>query len=351
MDSENLSDIDFQQQLLNEVSRSFAFTIPQLPETLRRVISNAYLLCRIADTIEDENHLTYDQKKFFWFELTSIVSDSKSPEKFSKDLLSILPSTNSTSEKNLIRNFNRIISINRRLSEIERERIKRCLNIMCEGMKTFQKKKNPQGLKSLTDFNEYCYYVAGVVGELLTDLFCDYSIEISRNRAILKKLAVSFGQSLQMTNILKDLWKDLDRGICWLPTDIFQKDGFDLNNLSKKKYYEGFAKGIFELITIANSHLKNALTFSLLIPKKEKGLRKFCLWAIGMAIFTLKKINGKRFFIMREEAKISRRIVKGIIFITNLTLGHNILLKILFFIFTRGFTKQCSGGSSKTLSF
>ena len=45
------SDDDFQSDMLEQVSRTFALTIPQLPPTLRRVVANAYLLCRIVDTI------------------------------------------------------------------------------------------------------------------------------------------------------------------------------------------------------------------------------------------------------------------------------------------------------------
>ena len=50
----NLEDAAYQDEILQYVSRTFALTIPQLPESLCKVVSNAYLLCRIADTIEDE---------------------------------------------------------------------------------------------------------------------------------------------------------------------------------------------------------------------------------------------------------------------------------------------------------
>jgi farnesyl-diphosphate farnesyltransferase len=330
------SDLDFQQQLLEGVSRSFAFTIPQLPEALRGVVTNAYLLCRIADTIEDENALTTDQKQFFFGELIAVVSDNASPAKFASDLLSLLSSGTSSAERELIRNLHHIIRITRGFSEQEREALKRCVMLMCAGMGRFQECKSPQGLRDLVDLNDYCYYVAGVVGELLTQLFCDYSVEISKKRATLTKLSVSFGQGLQMTNILKDLWNDKERGICWLPQDLFQKVGFDLAGLSRERYHHGFGKGLSELIAIAYGHLKNALAYTLLLPRSEKGLRRFCLWAIGMAIFTLQKMNGRSHFPNREEVKISRRSVRGIILATHLTVRSNVLLKILFFLSTRG---------------
>src|SRR5213080_2251391 len=60
-----LSDDDFQSAMLEGVSRTFALTIPQLPSRLCRVVSNAYLLCRIVDTIEDEPVISPRQKSYF----------------------------------------------------------------------------------------------------------------------------------------------------------------------------------------------------------------------------------------------------------------------------------------------
>jgi hypothetical protein len=52
------------------------------------------------------------------------------------------------------------------------------------------------------------------VGEMLTDLFCDYSPEIVQHKLQLQSLAVSFGQALQMTNIIKDILEKRQRGAC-----------------------------------------------------------------------------------------------------------------------------------------
>ena len=57
---------EYEQRVLQQVSRSFALTIPQLPTVLRRAVTNAYLVCRIVDTIEDEEGLSLDQKRFFF---------------------------------------------------------------------------------------------------------------------------------------------------------------------------------------------------------------------------------------------------------------------------------------------
>ena len=112
------------------------------------------------------------------------------------------------------------------------EFVQRCVELMCYGMPRFQFNASPRGLAHATDLDDYCYYVAGVVGEMLTDLFCEYSPEIGRQRAALSALAASFAQGLQMTNILKDVWEDRSRGACWLPQEVFTRYGIDLADLS-----------------------------------------------------------------------------------------------------------------------
>ena len=98
---------------------------------------------------------------------------------------------------------------------------------------------------------------------------------------------------------------------------------------------EKFQAGLVELLGIAKMHLRNALTYTNLIPPKEKGIRRFCLWAIGMAVLTLNKINSHRDFSESSQVKISRRSVHSTILITNATANYNWLLQWLFNLTSR----------------
>ena len=53
---------------------------------------------------------------------------------------------------------------------------------MSKGMPEFQRTVSLTGLEDQTEMDHYCYYVAGVVGEMLTELFCEYSREIAIQR-------------------------------------------------------------------------------------------------------------------------------------------------------------------------
>ena len=329
------SDFDYQDHILQDVSRTFALTIPQLPADLTRVVGNAYLLCRIADTIEDDPSLDADQKRHFSESFIEVIGAELPAQQFADALYPLLSDSMLEAEKDLIAHTGKIMRVTHGFSERRRAALARCIRIMSRGMADFQQQKTLDGLTDMAHMDRYCYYVAGVVGEMLTELFCDYSAEIDARRSELQKLAVSFGQGLQMTNILKDIWEDRARGACWLPRDVFQRVGFDLAKLDKDYQREKFSLGLSELIGIARLHLQNALAYTLLIPGHEAGIRRFCLWALGMAVLTLRKLNANTRFTSGQQVKISRRSVKSVVLVSNLSVSNDTLLKLLFDGFTR----------------
>ena len=324
------SDIAYQEKILQGVSRTFALTIPRLPDPLRDVVGNAYLLCRITDTIEDEPNLSAEQKQMFSERFIKVVAGQEGAEPFASELGALLSSSTTEDENDLIDNTDRVIRITHGFRPAQRNSLERCVKIMAQGMSEFQQNATPDGLNDLPDLNRYCYYVAGVVGEMLTELFCDYSTEINKRREDLLTLSVSFGQGLQMTNILKDMWDDRRRGACWLPRDVFHAAGYDLGALSTGEPNPAFVKGLFELVAIARHHLANALRFITLIPRHETGIRLHCLWALGMAVLTLRRIHARPAFRNGQEVKISRRSVWAVAIVTGVLVRSNLALRLLF---------------------
>ena len=329
-------DLAYQTEILQGVSRSFAFTIPQLPNPLRDAVGNAYLLCRIADTIEDEPALSPALKREYFQRYAGVVEGREDAAAFAHELAALLSSATTRSERDLVANAARVVGITHGFAPAQRRAIERCVRIMKHGMTEFQQKASIEGLSDLPHLDRYCYYVAGVVGEMLTELFCDYSEEIGERREDLFALSTSFGQGLQMTNILKDLWDDRDRGVCWLPRDVFSSFGCELGAMSPGQTDPGFVKGLFELVAIARQHLANALRYTLLIPPHETGIRRHCLWSLGMAVLTLRRIHAMPNFRSGRDVKISRAGVKSVVVATSALARSNPALKLLFAALTRG---------------
>jgi farnesyl-diphosphate farnesyltransferase len=327
--------VSFQGDILGRVSRTFALTIPELPTELGLVVGNAYLLCRIADTIEDEPGIPADRKSEFHRDLNRVLAGQEDVNAFTLRVSSALTQA-TASEKELIQRLPLVMEVTASTQSAIRETVTRCLSIMCEGMPSFQRSVSLQGLHSLEELDRYCYYVAGVVGEMLTDLFCLYSDTIAARRTQLMPLAVSFGQGLQMTNILKDFWEDRARGSCWLPREVFLRTGCDLALVRPDHPDPGFSPAMQHLVAVAMRHLNNALSYSLLIPKKETGIRRFCLWAIGFAVLSLRKLNQSPSFTSGAEVKISRRTVRWVMRAVNGSVRSDRMLRWLFWQASRG---------------
>ncbi len=76
------ADEAYQEHILQYVSRTFALTIPQLPAELSRVVSNAYLLCRIADTVEDDNAVNSEQTRRLAYMFAQVVAGNLPAKEF-----------------------------------------------------------------------------------------------------------------------------------------------------------------------------------------------------------------------------------------------------------------------------
>ncbi|MDB6051187.1 MAG: Squalene/phytoene synthase [Pseudomonas sp.] len=326
-----LSDSDaYQNLILPKVSRTFALTIPQLPPPLRRAVTNAYLLCRVADTIEDEPAFSIEQKRHYENAFIDAVMGRSDPQRFSVELAPLFSSATSPAERDLVRQLPRVLQVTHSLKTTQRTAINNCLKIMSQGMFDFQRRVGRQGLQTLRDMDCYCYCVAGVVGEMLTELLIDFDPKLASQRAALMPLAVSFGQGLQMTNVLKDQWEDYSHGVCWLPQDVFARYDVDLSGLQAGLQGDNYAGAMSELIGVAHAHLRLALDYTLMIPVRHSGFRRFCLWNIGLAVMTLRKLQQHLDFRAGDQVKISHRAVAFTISFTRLSEKSNTALRWLF---------------------
>ena len=304
------TDLAYQKAILSSVSRTFALTIPLLPPIIEKVVGNTYLLCRIVDTIEDAAELTPEAKKNLSALFLDVVLERAPVESFVELCLDALKNYSNHDELDLIAHTPTVLRILHTCSSHDQEAVSRCVSMMSEGMSRFHGRQTEAGLKDLSEFEDYCYVVAGVVGELLTSIFRHYSPQFSKNIQGHENLAIAFGQALQMTNILKDSPEDRARGVSWKPANLSQLD----------------------LLQIAYQKLSDSLTYILLIPKEEVGMRRFCLLAFGLAVLTLDKLAAGDDFERQEDIKLSRNTVWFFYSFTKIAAGSNGLIKSFFYL-------------------
>ncbi|MHB8311186.1 MAG: squalene/phytoene synthase family protein, partial [Metallibacterium sp.] len=178
--------------------------------------------------------------------------------------------------------------------------------------------------------DHYCYCVAGVVGEMLTELFIDFEPALAEHRSTMMRLAVQFGQGLQMTNILKDQWEDRNHGVCWLPQDVFARYGVRLIELQPGQQNEHYGEAISELIGVAHAHVRHALEYTLLIPARHSGMRRFCMMSIGLAVLTLRNLHENSGFSSGAQVKVSHNAVALTVMLTKLASKSNMGLRQMF---------------------
>jgi farnesyl-diphosphate farnesyltransferase len=296
--------------LIPKLSRSFALTIPKLPPDLQSTVSVAYLLCRAVDTIEDSRLEHPDQKVSQLENFLAAVDDDNIVQDVSKQLTAELSGQVSREELDLIANLPLLFGALNEFSPRQQVAVRTCFRKMASGMKYYVDR--PNGLSDMGDLDRYCYVVAGVVGEMLTELFCDHCSEIDSRKESLEKLAANFGQGLQMTNILKDIWDDKREGRCWLPKNLFGSMNLDLDDFEGATQSPNFRPVMVRLATTALAHLDNAVEYTLLIPRQHTGIRLFCLLAVGMAYATLNRVVQVSQFSSDYRPKISRSTVRGV---------------------------------------
>ena len=198
--------------ILPKVSRTFAISILHLRGSLRNAVITSYLLCRIADTIEDDPSTSTKKRSKMFDLLLNCLEKNHSIQPF-KDL-SISTINGDKAHLELLRMADDVMVVYRSLDPQIRQVINRWVGEMIRGMKKFIV-RYPNGIhvQTLEEYKEYCYYVAGTVGHLLTDLWKLYSPKINdQTYKVLDRLSNAFGEGLQTVNILKDIAVDREEG-------------------------------------------------------------------------------------------------------------------------------------------
>ncbi len=301
MTNTNLPAHDFCYESLRKVSRSFYVNTVALRTPIRDYVCVAYLLCRIADTIEDDPALSVDAKEQGFVLFKDGLSQGTPVARWS-DYVATLES--SDGEQELALNFHTVLAQFSAFPQKIRDIISKHVVIMADGMLLYCNKLEGrrESIENFSQLDDYCYYVAGVVGELLTAVFSE-EMDIPPAALVqLQKNAVAFGLALQYVNIINDYSTDNERGIIFWP-DSCVPDGADAQ------------KPLREMSRRCLDYIVDSFEYVRYIPRKERTVRGFCLLPLFFAVATLKQINQDRSSLgHRQKVKISRKRVRFIFF-------------------------------------
>jgi len=334
------ADRAFCRAILPRVSRTFALGIRLLPAGLEEAVRVSYLLCRIADTIEDSADLAPDRQDAL-LEVFRRCLDA--PDADAAPLVAAFPSPRSDEER-LVRECERVLRIFHGLSPEERDAVRPWVQEMASGMAEFAQRRGAQvgrltALASVAELDRYCYYVAGTVGHLLTGLFRIHHGEIAPARVErLEALATSFGLGLQLTNIIKDVADDRRRGWSFVPRDLCEVAGVRPDELQDPSRGSEAHQVMQTLIAKAKTHLRDALTYCTTLPAAAYRIRIFCLTSLYFAVRTLRLAErDPRLLDPEHKVKITRAEVYRTVAAAHLIAPFDPLV--------RGYYLHLAGGS------
>ncbi|NOY94225.1 MAG: squalene/phytoene synthase family protein [Deltaproteobacteria bacterium] len=320
--SRHASDADraLVKQSLLDVSRTFARPIEMLPGDLETAVSCGYLLCRVADTIEDNPNLTLSARDLRYGVFLDVV-EGRAPAAHFERLWDDVPGR--ATELHLCRNLDAVMRVFGDLPEGMRVRTVPWVAEMTRGMQLYSHRPaGDDGFSALhteDDLERYCYYVAGTVGHMLTDLFLEaLSIQpggVSGEVTLgLREHAEGFGLGLQLTNILKDVTDDAARRCSYIPRTLCAREGLSVSELMVPARRVAAHRAVAPLFDVARRRLDEALEYTLSIPSTAVEMRLFCLLPLFMAVRTLEHARGNdAMFEPDAPVKIAREEVEALI--------------------------------------
>ena len=220
------------QHLLDDTSRTFALTVPLLVQPLRNQIGLAYLLFRVADSIEDAVDIATNDRIHLLEQLAESVDapDIKLPADWQTQAVGLWPED--TKLKGLLQRTTDLLATLDSQPDSVKEPIRRSLRETIGGMIWFLRASSDTdfviSIATLADLRRYCFFVAGIVGEMLTDLFVQQHSVAGVVHAELRKLGRDFGEALQLTNILKDDSDDAQASRRFIPPQADRAEVFQL---------------------------------------------------------------------------------------------------------------------------
>jgi farnesyl-diphosphate farnesyltransferase len=290
----------------------------------------AYLLCRIADTLEDDGCAAPTRKAELLVEFLRCLDDADAADAFPARSADI---QGEEAHLGLLRHTDVVCVLFRSLPPRSRDRVAHWVREMGRGMSAFVL-RHPRGLRiqTMEEYREYCYYVAGTVGCMLTELWREHGPALSPHRyEALWARSTQFGEALQTVNILRDIATDAEReNAIYVPERTLAAHGSSQSRLLDPARIAENRAAVGEFIALAWTDLDTAFEYLLLLPRRALAIRAFCVLPLLYAYATLREL-GRTDAMLRPGGmvKISRREVKSLMVAGLAALASNALLRRL----------------------
>lgn len=282
--------------ILRGVSRSFYLSLRVAPRGVRHQLGIGYLFCRAADTIADTRLLPSAQRLAMLERFRAQFASDAPPDSaaIGKIQQEIRGASDVPDEEVLLLRLPDVFAAYRDFDASDRALLRRLVSTLTRGMEidleSFPDESSGDidALASDADLDRYCYHVAGCVGEFWSDL------QHARVRALARwdverwrVEGVRFGKALQMTNILRDVDRDLAIGRVYFPRERLEAAGIDWRGLRDASDRRALRPIVHDLLRLSLDHYRAAWAYTLSLPRRVPRLRLACIWPLWIGLRTL----------------------------------------------------------------
>jgi len=283
---------DLTSALLKRVSRSFYISLAVLPSAIRPTIGLAYLLARAADTIADTRLI---DRRARITHLEALGAEMTGTEH--RRLAGIIAAAGYRSmpaERQSLERLPDCLAAYRALPPEDQDRVRAVIETIIEGMtqdlRLFPGEDEGKlaALETYQDLDRYTYLVAGCVGEFWTDVHVAHRPRLRHwNLEKMTALGIRFGKALQLTNVLRDIPRDLRQGRCYLPRQDLALLGLEPKDLLVPRSGPALRPLLVDLLNVALDHYEAGWQYTFAIPKRETRMRLACAWPLLIGLRTL----------------------------------------------------------------
>ena len=315
--SRHESDLAWCYDAVQDVSRTFAITIAELDEPMARDICVGYLVCRVADTIEDDDRIPPDEKATLLRAYRrALDTDAEADAAAFGTAASEWVPADPDADWEVVDNADRVLSTFRNLDADARERIRPPVRELVDGMAMFVDRYAEEGglrIQTIDELEEYCWYAAGTVGTLVTNLVSqDAAPDVADQ---LDENARAFSLLLQLVNVAKDVAVDYEEeNNVYLPEEWLEEAGVSAADIGAGRSVDALASVVERVTDHATGYLDGAQAWLEAMPERRGNT--LAAWAVPylLAVGTIRELKARPKDVITEGGvKISREEVHAVI--------------------------------------
>jgi len=314
------ADLDWCHDAVQDVSRTFALTVDVLEEPMSSYICVGYLLCRVADTVEDADDIDPAEQAALLRTYDRVLdpADETTVDEFVDRVEPHLPpAAERDADWQVVAEAPRIVGTFDALPEDVRNAVEPPARELVTGMAGFVERYADEGglrIRDCAELEEYCHYAAGTVGRLVTNLVTRADLSPERQE-LLYDTAEDFGLLLQLVNVAKDVYDDYtEENNVYLPAEWLADEGVPQDEVLEPANRTGAAAVVGRVAGHARSFLPGAQRYLEAVPTHDGNT--LAAWAIPflLAVGTLRELSSRpEDAVSGEGVKVSRQEVFAVV--------------------------------------